>query len=221
MRLLDLFCGAGGASMGYHRAGFTEVVGVDLRPQPHYPFTFLQGDWLEQGLPVAQRWLAEGLPFAVHASPPCQAYSSMTKRWARSSAHPDLVAPTRELLRSLRVPYVIENVMGAPLEAPTMLCGSMFGLRSGRWQLYRHRIFEASFDLWPPASCAHEGPALPVYGGSGGSSKRDGLKFPGVEAWREGMGIDWMTVAELGQSIPPAYTQHIGAALLRALEEAA
>jgi DNA (cytosine-5)-methyltransferase 1 len=216
-RLLDLFCGAGGAAMGYHRAGF-DVVGVDIKPQPHYPFEFLQASWDEPLMVLPGLWERDGIPYAIHASPPCQRYSGMTKKWGRSLDHPDLVDPVRDHLDLIGAPYVIENVEGAPLRDPTMLCGTMFGLRSGEYRLRRHRLFEAhGFTVWPPASCAHIGPALPVYGHAGGKSKRDGLTFPGTDAWREGMGIDWMTGNELAESIPPAYTEWIGRQLIEAL----
>lgn len=224
-KLLDLFCGGGGASMGYHLAGF-DVVGVDLSPQPGYPFEFIQADWEEPLAFLPGMWEREGIPYAIHASPPCQRYSSMTKRWARESAHPDLVDPVREALELLHedggVPWCIENVEGAPLRNPTMLCGSMFGLQAtfeGRlYGLRRHRMFEASFDLFAPASCAHQGQPLPVYGHPGGSSKRDGLRFPDTAAWRTGMGIDWMTVKQLAESIPPAYTNYVGQRMMAALQ---
>lgn len=112
------------------------------------------------------------------------------------------------------VPYVIENVPGAPLDDPVMLCGTMFDLKSQGYGLQRHRIFESNFWILPPAMCHHHLPALPVYGHAGGCSKRDGLKFPGTDAWREGMGIDWMTGKELAESIPPAFTEHIGRTMM-------
>lgn len=210
LRLLDLFCGAGGAAVGYHRAGF-EVVGVDIKPQPHYPFEFHRADALEYPLDDFD---------AIHASPPCQAYSAMTKKWGRSADHPDLIARVRDQLEATGRPYVIENVEGAPLWNPLMLCGTMFDLRSGEYRLRRHRLFEAGggFTLdWAPAPCAHLGPALPVYGHAGGRSKRDGLTFPGTDAWREGMGIDWMTGGEMAEAIPPVYTEWIGSCLMRLL----
>lgn len=219
-RLLDLFCGAGGAAMGYHRAGF-DVVGVDINPQPHYPFEFIQADWEEPLTILPGLWERDGIPYAIHASPPCQRYSSMTKRWDRSDDHPDLVAPVRDWLEAVEVPFVLENVEGAPLHSPLMLCGSMFGLGSQGYGLRRHRIFEGGggFEIgWAPASCHHEGPALPVYGHAGGKSKRDGLTFPGTDAWREGMGIHWMTGKELAESIPPAYTEWIGSQLIALLQ---
>ena len=128
-RLLDLFCGAGGAAMGYHRAGF-DVVGVDINPQPHYPFAFHQADALEYPLAGFD---------AIHASPPCQRFSTMTQRWARSSSRPGPDEPTRSRLRESMLPYVIENVAGAPLVGPIRLCGSSFGL-----PVRRHRLFEMS-----------------------------------------------------------------------------
>ena len=222
-KLLDLFCGAGGAAMGYHRAGF-EVVGVDINPHPHYPFRFIQCDWEEAVMTIAGMWERAGEQYAVHASPPCQRFSTMTAKWNRQAEHPDLIEPVQMALRGLSdegnmIPYVIENVPGAPLEDAVMLCGSMFGLGSQGYQLQRHRIFESNVFLFPPASCCHQGQPLPVYGHAGGRSKRDGLKFPGTDAWREGMGIDWMTGKELAESIPPAFTAYIGAALMAQLTD--
>ncbi|MGH2621968.1 MAG: DNA cytosine methyltransferase [Anaerolineales bacterium] len=233
-RLLDLYCGAGGAAMGYARAGF-DVVGVDHRAQKNYPFEFHQGE--------ALAYLEEhGGEFdAIHASPPCQLFSAIRKgRW-KERQHPDLVEPTRRGLRESGRPYIIENVVGAPLIEPVMLCGTMFGLqtRAGA-QLRRHRLFELSFPLdallWP---CQHNrhASAIGVYGGgqhpqrrrvpstigvyghSGGSTRRDYLDFTSflTSDRREAMGIDWMTNSELSQAIPPAYTEFLGAWLLRHL----
>lgn len=227
MRLLDLFCGAGGAAMGYHRAGFTEIVGVDIKPQPRYPFTFFQGDALE--------YLAtHGREFdAIHASPPCQKYSAMTKgRW-KDREHVDLVASTRALLVAAGVPWVIENVPGSPLITPIELCGTQFGLQTEEGsQLRRHRWFESPFIFVLVQPCQHnDGSAIGVYGGgqhperrrpatigvwgnSGGYCTRDDLHHYGLEARRQAMGIDWMTGPELSQAIPPAYTEFIGRQLL-------
>jgi DNA (cytosine-5)-methyltransferase 1 len=209
-RLLDLFCGAGGAAMGYHRAGF-DVVGVDIVPQPHYPFAFEQGDALVLG----ERMIASY--DAIHASPPCQAYSTATRD---HSLHPDLYAPTRDLLVASGLPYVIENVIGAPYSHGVVLCGSMFGLTvDGEW-VRRHRNFEGSQMLMSPG-CAHPKGRRPI--------NVTGNSFTlAVKEWehsRQGpfalaerlMGIDWMTRDELGQAIPPAYTEFIGAQLLRAV----
>lgn len=198
--VLDLFCGAGGASMGYHQAGF-EVVGVDIKPQPNYPFKFIQGDALEVFKEV-------GYMFDFfHASPPCQAYSVMSKRWGRGG-YPELIEPTRELLSGL--PYAIENVPSAPLIEPTTLCGSMFNLEDteGR-QLKRHRRFETSFPL-KPLKCSHKKKTIGVYGHPGGSSKRDGLVFAQLKDWKDAMQIDWMSIPEITESIPPAYTRYVG-----------
>ena len=226
MRLLDLFCGAGGAAVGYHRAGFDEIVGVDINPQPRYPFTFVQADAMEVLAYLPGLWEREGVSYAVHASPPCQRFSTMTKKWGREGEHPDFIEPIQYALRCLSdegdvVPYVIENVPAAPLDDPMTLCGSMFGLGSQGYQLRRHRIFESNVFMFPPAMCAHQGQALGVYGSAGGSSKRDGLKFPGTDAWREGMGIDWMTGRELAEAIPPAYTEYVGGQIMIALSDRA
>jgi DNA (cytosine-5)-methyltransferase 1 len=220
-RLLDLFCGAGGAAMGYHRAGF-EVVGVDIAPQPNYPFAFHRADALAMlGSLIGRQAAGEANFFlgridAIHASPPCQAYSALG--WHpqnRDIEHPDLVEPTRDLLQATGLPYVIENVVGAPLESPIMLCGSSFGL-----PIHRHRLFETNFPVMGPP-CAHGAQAkrfeiwrhgertmsavVPVYGTGGGKA---------AEYWPEAMGIDWMSRYEMSQAIPPAFTEHLGQYLL-------
>ena len=201
MRLLDLFCGAGGAAMGYQRAGF-EVVGVDINPQPHYPFEFHQADALAYPL--------DGFD-VIHASPPCQRYSTMTKRHAGCpESHPDLIGDVRDRILPYGQEIVIENVPGAPLAPGSlMLCGSMFGLK-----LRRHRLFECSRLMLPPRDCDHSTPVVGVYGHPGGSSKRDGRSFGSTADWREAMGIDWMTTKEMAESIPPAYTEWIGTRLM-------
>ena len=178
-------------------------------------------DYRAQALPLAALWSRLDNEFSVLCENKGLRWRiDPTDAWVQADPHV-LERILRNLLsNAIRYTEHGEVRLRARARGPWVIC-QVWDTGVGVQRQHRHRIFEASFDLWPPASCAHEGPALPVYGGSGGSSKRDGLKFPGVEAWREGMGIDWMTVAELGQSIPPAYTQHIGAALLRALEEAA
>jgi DNA (cytosine-5)-methyltransferase 1 len=211
--LLDLFCGAGGASEGYVQAGYT-VTGVDIVPQSHYHHDFVEADAITYLQHMA--WAVEGGYItgfdAIHASPPCQRYSTMTRRWGREDEHPDLVPEVRALLQRIGLPYVIENVPGAPLENPTVLCGSMFDLG-----VRRHRLFETSFDVVQP-ECRHQqqGKVVGVYGNSGGSSTRDGVKFGGVDSWREAMGIQWMVGRELREAIPPAYTEYIGKAMLDA-----
>ncbi len=238
-RLLDLFCGAGGAAMGYHRAGF-DVVGVDHNPQPRYPFEFHQAD--------AMSFPLDGFD-AIHASPPCQAYSAGTANLrAAGKTYPDLLAATRERLAAQAAPWVIENVPGAPMRCDVMLCGSMFRLPG----LIRHRWFELS--TGPPAlllpTCNHIGlqdidvparvgkrrhaspsarvPARRIVSvvGSGVASgcrwwKHDRPK--GVtwnELCKQALGIDWMSRAELSQAIPPAYTELIGGLLIDTLERA-
>ena len=220
--------------MVYYRAGF-EVVGVDINPQPHYPFEFHQGDAME--------WPLDGFA-AVHASPPCQRYSCMTAGlWKdRIKDHPDLIAATRERLIGAGVPYVIENVENARrlLVEPVKLCGTMFGLGTAEGnQLRRHRYFECSFGLILTPACQHNQyssvhgygggqngdyhnpPRRPktigVWGHAGGSSARDGVVQFNTDKRREAMGIDWMNGNELSESIPPAFTEFIGEALMRAV----
>lgn len=212
-RLLDLFCGAGGCAVGYHRAGF-DVVGVDNKPQKNYPFEFIQGDALE--------YLAEnGYSFdAIHASPPCQRYSVSTAPHGRigRDAHPDLVEPTRDMLDWTDRPWVIENVVGAPLRDPAVLCGMMFGLR-----VLRHRLFETNFSLTAPPHPKHPSGMLT---NSHRAYDRGQSQFVCVvghnfsrEEGEKAMGIDWMgSRRELAQSIPPAYTEFIGRQLLAALK---
>ena len=207
-RLLDLFCGAGGAAMGYHRAGF-EVVGVDITPQPRYPFTFIHADALEY-----VDGLIHGFD-AIHASPPCQAYTDLRHR--TRGDYPDLVGRTRELLKATRLPYVIENVEGAPLIEPVTICGSSLGLGSDGRQLRRHRLFESNVPLVVPP-CAHEGQAVGVYGTGGGGQMTRGFKARGVAEARIVLETPWMTLAECAQAIPPAYTELIGHQLLAHLE---
>lgn len=207
-RLLDLFCGAGGAAMGYHRAGF-EVVGVDINPQPHYPFEFHQADALTYPL--------DGFD-AIHASPPCQVFVTRgrTQRRADRAPHLDLVDATRERLDAVRLPWIMENVPTSTLRKDLVLCGSMFGL-----QVRRHRVFEGNPALLPwTLACNHSGPIFGVYG-HGAGPKRERTDWGTVADWRNAMGIDWMTRDEITQAIPPAYTEWIGRQLLATIERAA
>jgi DNA (cytosine-5)-methyltransferase 1 len=215
-RLLDLFCGAGGSAMGYHRAGF-EVVGVDRDPQPEYPFEFIQMDVFEAVRGV------EGFD-AIHASPPCQPFTAMRtladaggKRLRPSE---DRVDETRAALQAIGVPWVMENVKGSPLINPLQLCGSSFNLL-----VRRHRLFESTHLMFGlPCRHAEMPRAIAVYG--------DHPQSPGDKSYRinrartlaegrEAMGIDWMTWRPLTQAIPPAYTEWIGRQLIRAIEVAA
>ena len=206
-RLLDLFCGAGGCSAGYATAGF-EVTGVDIDPHPAYPFTFVQADVMD--VLADREFLAQFDAFA--ASPPCQAFTNAQR--IRGNDHPDLIAPTREALAATGRPYVIENVPGAPLVAPIVLCGAMFPpLRT-----YRHRLFESNVPLSAPPHREHVARTTKM-----GRPPRDGEfmhvvgNFSGVTQAREAMGIDWMTKEELNQALPPAYTRFIGKHLIRHL----
>lgn len=231
-RLLDLFCGAGGAAKGYHDAGF-EVVGVDINPQPRYPFEFIQGDALA----------ADTRGFdAIHASPTCQAHTSL-KTMYNAKPHLDLIPETRAKLIASGLPYAIENVVGAPLLHPIMLCGTAFGLGVEDAELRRHRLFETSFPIIFVPQCAHGSrDTIGVYGGHVRNRRRartigvygegcrdsrrkfdKGVPDFAIGQGREAMGIDWMTIAELSQAIPPAYTQFIGEQLLAhlAMREAA
>jgi DNA (cytosine-5)-methyltransferase 1 len=211
--LLDLFCGAGGAARGYHRAGF-DVIGVDVSPQPNYPFEFVQGDALDLTV-----WPWAPIE-AIHASPPCQRFTAYRRRGAGvGDSYPDLVAETRRLLRGSGVPYVIENVPSAPLEHPFQLCGSSFGL-----DVRRHRLFESNTTiLTPPCDHSWQTPRFPP---ATNRTNRRATVEVGVwriplDVQRAAMGIDWMTLTELSEAIPPAYTEHIGVQLLTALEAAA
>jgi DNA (cytosine-5)-methyltransferase 1 len=232
-RLLDLYCGAGGAAMGYHRAGF-EVVGVDIKPQPRYPFKFFQADALVvlDSILKGVFWFYDiGHVDAIHASPPCPRYSMMTRVAGNPADHPDLVEPTRELLRATGLPYVIENVPGSPLEDPVRLCGSWVGLgatcRDGKYrQLRRHRLFEANFTILVQP-CCHDGEPVGVYGNGGGQQKTvwNGGSNRGYMATKaeaeEALGIDWMIKAELSNAIPPAYTELIGHQLMAHIQTCA
>ena len=209
-RLLDVFCGAGGAAVGYHRAGF-EVVGVDINPQPNYPFEFHQGDALHF---LAEHWREFD---AVHASPPCQRYSAMSNcRPGLAEEYPDLIAATRNLLELTGLPYVIENVPGSPLRPDLTLCGQMFGL-----ELYRHRVFESNVFLWQPGHPKHRVPASRAGHWKPGTIMSVSGHVSPIAVARKAMGIDWMNRAELAESIPPAYSQHVGEQLIEQLTEAA
>jgi DNA (cytosine-5)-methyltransferase 1 len=222
--LLDLFCCAGGAAEGYRRAGF-DVIGVDIAPQPNYPYEFVQADALDvlrrllAGERVGGYVLADFA--AIHASPPCQAHSDLQKQSKRF--YRDFIPQTRELLEQTGLPYVIENVEGAPLRDPVVLCGTMFpGLR-----VLRHRLFEASVPLTaPPHPDGH--PLVFTYDRRKAHYGRLDQNTSFVQVTGGGnctvankasaMGIDWMTGRELNEAIPPAYTEFLGRQLLRFAE---
>lgn len=208
-KALDLFCCAGGAGMGLHRAGF-DVVGVDIKPQPRYPFEFHKADALSYPL--------DGFDF-IWASPPCQDYSSL--KGLAGGERGKMIPEVREKLAAYGRPYVIENVVGSDLQNPVCLCGSMFGL--GVW---RHRLFELSWPLVFVPQCQHDLVPKPIdVTGTGGPFK--GIrKSPGGGISRkpenlkhasEVMGIDWMTRREISQAIPPAYSEYLGRAALAAM----
>jgi DNA (cytosine-5)-methyltransferase 1 len=200
--------------MGYSRAGF-DVVGVDIEHQAKYPFAFRQADALAildslihgecLDLDPAGYWLEHF--DAIHASPPCQAFTAL-RTLHQDRDYPELIASTRDLLLATSLPYVIENVPGAALHEPVVLCGSMFGLEAKGRQLRRHRLFECSFPTMRP-SCQHIGQPVGVYGHGGGGDYGRGYKG-NSEEYREAMGIGWASKAEIAQAIPPAYTEHIG-----------
>jgi len=213
-RLLDLFCKAGGCSMGYFKAGF-DVEGVDIEPQPNYRFKFTQMDAIEY---LKTQDLSRF--DAIHASPPCQRNSRLKSLSAarnggyKADNHPDLIDPIRTLLEKIGKPYVIENVVGAPMSNTITLCGSMFGLK-----VYRHRLFESNIYLWQPEHVPHNDQTPSAGGGlipkgyisvcgTGGVKGMTAQEV--VSYWSKAMGIDWMSRVELSQAIPPAYTEYIG-----------
>jgi DNA (cytosine-5)-methyltransferase 1 len=208
-----LFCGGGGCSAGYVNAGF-EVVGVDIEPHPNYPFEFVQNDAID--LMVTDSWRCWGGPRgfdAIHASPPCQAYSTATRD---HSAHPDLYAATRELLEATGLPYVIENVVGAPYSHGIVLCGSMFGM-----EVRRHRNFETSWLMFQPDHpCKFETRPYTITGHRNGPNGHESAhsKGPSPEEGPKLMGCPWMTWEECVLAIPPAYTEFIGTQLMANLK---
>ncbi len=224
-RLLDLFCGAGGAATGYYRAGF-DVVGVDINPQPRFPFLFVQADATTYQL---RGDMLGGEPFrfdVVHASPPCQAHTTMSNRWrgkdTKADTHVDLIALMRAKLKDFGAPWVIENVAGARkvMRNPITLDGSMFGLG-----VHRPRLFESNVALLAPPKRSRVLDPIGVYGkhhdGRRLFNRKDGTIQYAAESLEEGrgaMGIDWMEWRELAESIPPAYTEYIGRQLIAVLE---
>jgi hypothetical protein len=194
--------------MGYSRAGF-EIVGVDIKPQPHYPFEFHQAD--------AMTYPLDGFD-VIHASPPCQVFVTRgrTQRRADRAPHPDLIDPTRDRLNAAGVPWVMENVTTSTLRPDLVLCGSMFGL-----QVRRHRRFEGNPPLLPwRLMCNHTGRIFGIYG-HGAGPREDRTDWGTVADWRAAMGIEWMTRDEITQAIPPAYTEWIGRQLMAVVGERA
>ncbi len=205
--------------MGYHRAGF-DVLGVDIKNQPHYPFTFVQGDAL-----VALERIVAGMWHdfdAIHASPPCQRYSDLAHRNGNADEHPDLIGPTRDLLEATGLPYVIENVEGAPLIDPATICGTTALRFHDGYRLRRHRLFETNWPLFVPDCQCREfrsTPVLDVSGGGPGTAPRldgaGGRTYKGTaDQVRAIMGMPWATKTECNEAIPPAYAEFIGRQLL-------
>lgn len=221
--ILDLCCKAGGCAKGYHDAGF-DVIGVDFVRQKRFPFPMIVGD----GLALDMRLLQRLGVVAIHASPDCQGYTIM--RHAKGAkGKPRTIPQFRKVLKATGLPYVIENVMGAGWDMvdPLMLCGSMFGLGAQGHHLQRHRLFETSFAATAPGPCAHAQPVISVFGGharnrgaaSGGRGTRDVWEGGHKAAASQAMGIDWMTLDELSNAIPPAFTQHLGRQLMAHLRD--
>lgn len=221
LRLLDLFCCAGGAARGYAEAGFT-IYGIDSEPQPNYPYSFVQ----DNAVKIDPLWIAANFD-AVHASPPCQ-FGTALRHMPDAKKHVNLIPATRKLLQASGLPYVIENVedvarAGHLGDNPTLLCGTMFGLQHDGFELQRHRYFETNWELTAP-DCSHSGgPVIGVYGGHarcrsakhGGRGTADKWKHGHKVAASEAMGMDWATLGEMSEAIPPAYTKHIGRQLKR------
>jgi DNA (cytosine-5)-methyltransferase 1 len=204
LKLLDLYCCGGGASHGYKLAGF-DVTGVDIVDQPRHRGRFIKADAIEFVLEHHHEF------DVIHASPPCQAYSMASMQFrSAGKEYADLIEPTRDALRSISKPYVIENVPGSPLIDPIELCGSMFGMRT-----YRHRLFESNMTITAPPHPPHDAPNAKM-----GRPPKDGEfiqyvgHFPGVGLVQEMTGLHWLGQKELAQSIPPQYTNYIGRQLL-------
>jgi DNA (cytosine-5)-methyltransferase 1 len=217
--LLDLYCCQGGASAGYAAAGF-EVVGVDISPQPRYPFAFEQWDALASLDEIVQRGelVLYGRPAAIHASPPCQGRTNAQKIQGRE--HPRLIGQTRELLMATGLPYVIENVplMGGaedvdPLKDPVMLCGATLGLRT-----YRHRLFETNWGLTIPEHQEHAQQQVKMGRPIQDTDFYQAVgNFSGVEIARQDMGVPWMNRDGIRECIPPVYAEHVGRQLMEVL----
>lgn len=207
-KLLDLFCGVGGASVGYHEAGF-EVFGVDLKHGKRYPYTYLRANVLD--ILRNEEYIQQF--DVIHASPPCQTHSitkHLRNAQGKSTSKVDLIAETRAALIASGKPYIIENVMGSPLIDPIMLCGSAFGLK-----VRRHRIFESNMPL-KGTTCNHkeQGRPIGVYGSLRDEIPKGGKTAESIEQAREAMNMPWAIWSELVEAIPPAYTKYLGQQIL-------
>jgi len=213
MKLLDLFCGAGGASKGYAMAGF-EVHGVDLKHGKRYPYTYLRADALDvlKNDEFIQQF------DVIHASPPCQTFSitqHLRNAQGNTTSRLDLLEPVRNLLLASGKPYVIENVKGAPLIHPAQVCGSSFNLK-----VRRHRLFESNMAV-KGTVCKHKEQGRPVgiYGSMRDEIPQGGHTAKTMEQANESMGIDWMIWKELVEAIPPLYTEYIGRQVMERLSK--
>jgi DNA (cytosine-5)-methyltransferase 1 len=204
LKLLDLFCGAGGASRGYALAGF-EITGIDLKHGKRYPFKYIQGDVLAY---------LKDLDFlrsfdVIHASPPCQTHSitqHLRKAQGKTTSKLDLIPETRAALIASGKPYIIENVVGSPLINPVLLCGSAFSLK-----VRRHRLFESNLDL-TGTNCKHkeQGRPIGVYGSMRDEIPKGGKTADSIGQALDAMGITNMIWSELVEAIPPTYTEFLG-----------
>jgi DNA (cytosine-5)-methyltransferase 1 len=204
MKLLDLFCGVGGASVGYHQAGF-EVHGVDLKHGKRYPFTYLRADVLDV---LKDKDFINQFD-VIHASPPCQTHSitkHLRNAQGNSTSKLDLIPETRQALIASGKPYIIENVPGSPLINPIQLCGSSFGLK-----VRRHRLFESNMPLIG-SKCDHKAQGRPVgvYGSLNDEIPKGGKTASTIDEARKAMDMDWAIWTELVEAIPPAFTKYLG-----------
>jgi len=209
MKLLDLFCGVGGASVGYFQAGF-EVHGVDLKHGKRYPFTYLRADVLDV---LKDKEFIQQFD-VIHASPPCQTHSitqHLRNAQGKTTSKVDLIPQTRAALIASGKPYIIENVVGSPLIDPIQLCGSSFGLH-----VRRHRLFESNMKL-QSSKCNHKAQGRPVgvYGSLNDEIPNGGKTAKTISEARIAMGIDWAIWTELVEAIPPAFTKYLGQQLIR------
>ena len=211
MKLLDLFCGVGGASAGYAAAGF-DVTGIDLKHGKRYPYTYIKGDVLEylQDLDFLRSF------DVIHASPPCQTYSitqHLRNAQGKKTSKVDLIPQTRQALIVSGKPYIIENVPGSPLIDPIQLCGSSFNLK-----VRRHRLFESNVPL-KGSICNHkrQGRPIGVYGSLNDQIPNGGKTATNIAEARQAMGIEWAIWSELVEAIPPVYTEYLGAHIVSGL----
>ena len=204
MKLLDLYCGVGGASAGYAAAGF-EVTGIDIKHGKRYPYTYIRGDVLTylQDLDFLRSF------DVIHASPPCQTHSitqHLRNAQGKKTSKVDLIPQTRSALIASGKSYIIENVPGSPLLNPIQLCGSAFNLK-----VRRHRLFESNMAL-DGSICNHKAQGRPVgvYGSLRDEIPKGGKTASSIDEARQAMGISWAIWTELVEAIPPAYTKYLG-----------